>query len=88
MDLNEASGRHTAVYLAGVRARAVAIGMVQLIKELSGAGALDNAAIDRIRDAVADEMTVVRPVGQPADEFRQGVKDRLDRLALGRGRAT
>ena len=76
----DATKRHSAIYLAGFRSRAVAIGMVQLIKELSASGALDSSAVDRIKDAVADELTVARPLGQAADEFREDVKAKLDRL--------
>lgn len=77
MNQVDATMRHSDVYLAGFRALAVAVGRAQLIKELRQSGESDSTANDRIRDALADELTVARPVRQPADELREGVKPDL-----------
>lgn len=80
MSTSDAERRHTDIYLAGFRARAAAVGLTQLIVELRQSGALGDDAVDRIRDAVADELTVSRPIGMPADQFRHDIQSRLDRL--------
>lgn len=67
----------------GLRAQATAVGLVQLCVELRRANVLDGGAIERVKDAIADEVMVAapRPVSTPA--YRQDIKARLDRLFAG-----
>lgn len=67
----------------GLRAQATAVGLVQLCNELRRAGVLEDAAIDRIKNAIADEIVVcaARPVA--SRDYRREVCDRLDHIFAG-----
>jgi hypothetical protein len=52
---------HSELNLLGFRSRAAVVGLLQLTKELRQAGLLDDAAISRVRDAVVDELALMRP---------------------------
>lgn len=81
MSLNEeAERRHSDVNLAGFRAHASAIGLLQLLKELQIAGVLSKAAVERIRDAIVDELLLSRPIRSDAEEFRDRLQSRFARL--------
>lgn len=80
MNADEAKRRHRDVFLAGFRSHLTATGLLQLIKELQATGALDQGAVDRIKDAVVSEATVNRPPGMALDEVRKSMQTRLDRL--------
>ncbi|MET4664168.1 hypothetical protein [Sphingomonas sp. PvP056] len=64
----------------GLRAQATAVGLVQLCHELKRANVLDEAAIDRIKDAIADEVSVTAPRSLAAKGYRGEIRTRLDRL--------
>lgn len=64
----------------GLRAQATAVGLVQLCRELERANVLDEAAVGRIKDAIADELAVTVPRPLASAGYRQEVRDRLDRL--------
>ena len=67
----------------GLRAQATAAGLVQLCAELRRESILDDAAIDRIKDAIADEIAVNAPRTVYKNDYRRGVRSRLDRLFAG-----
>lgn len=67
----------------GLRAQATAVGLIQLCVELRRANVLDEAAIERIKDAIADEVSVAAPRTTASKSFRQDIKGRLDMLFAG-----
>ncbi|WP_277969187.1 hypothetical protein [Sphingomonas echinoides] len=64
----------------GLRAQATAVGLVQLCHELKRANVLDDTALDRIKDAIADEVSVTAPRSLAAKGYRGEIRGRLDRL--------
>ncbi|WP_238474134.1 hypothetical protein [Altericroceibacterium spongiae] len=79
----EKSNQHYELKDVGLRAQATAAGLVQLCKELHGAGVLDEAALDRIKASIADEIALTCPRSIRRDKFRNDVCDRLDSLFSG-----
>ena len=75
---------HFALVNVGLRAQATAAGFVQLCKELRQSGALDDPAIDRIKTAIAEEVSLTCPRSVPRTQFRTDVQRRLDALFAGR----
>lgn len=71
---------HFELVNVGLRAQATAAGFVQLCKELHQSGALDDAAIERIKTTVADEVALTCPRSIPRTEFRSDIRRRLDEL--------
>ena len=71
---------HTTVDLVGLRAQATAVGLVQLCSELLRAKVLDNAAITRIKDAIADDILVSYKPSRGRAEFEASLHRRLDSL--------
>lgn len=67
----------------GLRAQATAAGLVQLCVELRCANVIDDSAIERIKEAIADEVLVAAPRVTASPGFRREVKDRLDKLFAG-----
>lgn len=67
----------------GLRAQATAAGLVQLCRELTAAGVLDQAAVDRVKHAIADEIALTAPRPIPRASFREEVCERLDALFAG-----
>jgi hypothetical protein len=59
------------------------VGLVQLCHELQRTNVLDEPAIGRIKDAIADELAVTTPRPIASHEHRQDIKARLDRLFAG-----
>lgn len=74
---------HFDVMNVGLRAQATAVGFVQLCIELKAAKVLDEAALERIKDAIADEVSVAAPRRMSVQEHRHDIKARLDRLFVG-----
>jgi hypothetical protein len=66
-----------------LRAQATAVGVVQICIELQRANVLDQAAIERIKDAIADEVSLNAPRSIGIHEYRSEIKARLDRLFTG-----
>ena len=66
-----------------LRAQATAVGLVQLCIELRRANVLDEPALERIKDAIADEVSVAAPRATSSKTYRSDVKSRLDRLFAG-----
>ncbi|WP_420143671.1 hypothetical protein [Sphingobium sp.] len=67
----------------GLRAQATAVGLLQLCRELRSAGVLDDAAIDRIKGAIACDIEVSAPRSVASPEYRREVRTRLDKLFAG-----
>lgn len=67
----------------GLRAQATAVGLVQLCIELRRANVLDEAATERIKDAIADQVSVAAPRGAAGRGYREDIRARLDRLFAG-----
>ncbi|MDF0487155.1 hypothetical protein PX554_03345 [Sphingomonas sp. H39-1-10] len=66
-----------------LRAQATAVGLVQLCIELRRANVLGEAALERIKDAIADEVAVAAPRVTASRTYRNDVRNRLDRLFAG-----
>ncbi|WP_022686389.1 hypothetical protein [Sphingomonas phyllosphaerae] len=73
---------HFDVVNVGLRAQATAVGLVRLCVELRDAGVLHETALTRIKDAIADEVSVAGP-RRNAQEYRLEVRERLDQLFAG-----
>lgn len=67
----------------GLRAQATATGFLQLCKELRSAGVLDDDAVDRVKSAIAEELTLNAPRSANLVDYRREVRERLDRLFAG-----
>ena len=74
---------HDLIDLVGMRAQGTTVGLIQLSIELKRAGVLDQAAVDRIKDAIAREICLSRPKSVPQERFRANLQSRLDRLFAG-----
>ena len=74
---------HFDLTTVGLRAQATAVGLVQLCQELRRANVLDEPAIGRIKDAIADEVAVAAPRGVASREYRGEIRSRLDRIFEG-----
>lgn len=74
---------HFEVTNVGLRAHATAVGLVQLCIELQRAKVLDDAAMERIKGVIADEVSVAAPRAVSCQSYRNDVKTRLDRLFAG-----
>ncbi len=87
MDETEEIRLHETVSFLGLRAQATAIGLLQLSAELVRAGVLDKAAVDRIKDAIAKDISLQRPRSSSRDEYMAQVRQRLDNLFDGKEKA-
>lgn len=67
----------------GLRAQATAVGLVQLCIELRRANVLDEPAIDRIKGAVADQISLNAPRSIASQDYRRDIETRLDQLFAG-----
>ena len=83
MGYSEEQRLHDAVSFVGLRAQATAVGLLQLSNELRRAGVIDENAVDRIKDAIARDISLSCPRSQPKREFLTGIRQRLDRLFAG-----
>lgn len=79
-DREKAKKLHDTISFVGLRAQATAIGLVQLTAELRRAGVLDEAAIERIKAAIANDINVSRSSARSRGTFEAMVKRRLDIL--------
>jgi hypothetical protein len=87
MDESEELKLHETVSFVGLRAQATAVGLLQLSAELVRAGVLDKAAVDRIKDAIAKDISLSRPRSISRDEYMGLVRERLDGLFAGKDSA-
>ncbi len=67
----------------GLRAQSTAAGLVQLCRELQGAGVIDEEAMARIKRAIADSIVVTAPRSVKKEVFRSEICDRLDAIFSG-----
>lgn len=81
MDQKDERRLHDAMDFIGMRALTTAAGMIQLCNELHRAGALDEDAVGRIKDAMAREIALCRRGGFE-QEF-QLARQRLDAIFAG-----
>ena len=81
MDRHEEARRlNSTVGLVGLRAQATAVGLVQLCSELRDAGVLNDAAIGRIKSAIADQIIVSYKPSRGREDFETSIHRRLDQL--------
>jgi hypothetical protein len=74
---------HDSIELVGMRAQATTVGLIQLAIELQRANVLDQAAIERIKQAIAKEISLNRPKSVSVENFDEHLHQRLDRLFSG-----
>lgn len=74
---------HYDIMNVGLRAQATAVGFVQLCIELREADVLSDGALERVKDAIADELSVAPPRRIAMRDHRNEIKARLDRLFRG-----
>tara|TARA_B100000378_G_scaffold205182_1_gene168486 strand:+ start:433 stop:762 length:330 start_codon:yes stop_codon:yes gene_type:complete len=86
MGLDKQKKLHFDLTNVGLRAQATAAGLLQLCLELRSAGVLDEAAVDRIKDAIACDIEVSAPRSIACPEYRRDVRDRLDNLFSGQAK--
>jgi|SRR3546814_885912 hypothetical protein len=67
----------------GLRAQATAAGLVRLCIELRDADILTEDALERIKSAIADDVSLTAPRGISARDYRHEIKGRLDLLFTG-----
>jgi hypothetical protein len=77
---------HDTIELVGMRQQATTVGLVQLAIELRQAGVLEEAAVERIKCAIANEICLSRPKSIPRDHYQDNLRARLDRLFAGEER--
>ena len=82
MDVREDRRLHDAMDFIGLRALATAAGLIQMCTELRRAGVFDEAAVDRIKEAMAREIALSRR-GTFEAEFNTA-KQRLDAVFEGK----
>lgn len=82
-DLDRQKKLHFDITNVGLRAQATAAGMLQLCQELRRVGILDEAAIERIKGAIACSIEVSTPRSVASREYRRDIRTRLDRLFAG-----
>jgi hypothetical protein len=83
LSCEEQKKRHYDVMNVGLRAQATAVGFVQLCIELRNADVIGDAALERIKDAIADELSIAPPRRIASRDHRTEIKMRLDRLFKG-----
>ena len=83
MDHAEVRKLHHEVDFVGLRAQATSVGFIQLCSELCRAGVLDEAALDRIKEAIARELELLMRdrdlLGQRRDLVLEGGRERVGR---------
>lgn len=67
----------------GLRAQATAAGLVRLCIELRDANVLTQDALERIKETIADDVSLAAPRGIPARDYRREIESRLDLLFAG-----
>jgi hypothetical protein len=83
MDERDEARLHDSVNLVGLRAHATAVGFLTLTTELVRAGVLEQAAVDRIKDAIVKELSLSRSRSASKEEFERSTRERLDALFAG-----
>ena len=83
MEQDEERKLHEGIGFLGIRAQATMVGFVKLADELVRAGVIDQAALDRIKDAIVKELSLTRPPASPREDFERNTRRRLDALFAG-----
>lgn len=73
---------HDDIGILGLRAQATVVGLLQLCAELAQAHLLDDAAVERIKVAIAKDLALSRPPSMSASDFEAWVHARLDGLFI------
>ncbi|MFN7025658.1 MAG: hypothetical protein ACK4QP_14310 [Pseudorhizobium sp.] len=71
---------HDTLDYIGLRAHATTAGLLQLCTELVRAGAIDHAAVERIKSAIHSEIMLTQGRRRDRDEFSGMLKERLDAI--------
>ena len=71
---------HGTLEFIGLRAQATTVGLLQLCAELARLGVIDDAALERIKDAIFREIAVNQPRGYNRDEFEKTLRLRLNAI--------
>ena len=74
---------HFALEFLGMRAQATAMGLVQLCTELRRAGVIDQGAVDRVKEAIAEEIAEHAPRTVAKQQYLTDIRGRLDRIFAG-----
>ena len=74
---------HQMVSFIGMRAQATAVGLIRLCTELSRAEVLHETALERIKDAIAEEIACHCPPSTAKKVYKAEVRQKLDRLFAG-----
>ncbi|MDF7773840.1 hypothetical protein P1X14_01150 [Sphingomonas sp. AOB5] len=83
MDHNEreqALRLHESLEYIGLRAQATMVGLSQLCTELVAANVLSDDAVERIKLAIVQDITVSRPRVRNHEEFEAALKNRIDTI--------
>ena len=83
MDTREGKKLHDEIGFVGLRAQATAVGLLQLSIELRRVGVLDDGALERIKEAVANDLLLATPSHMSREAHKASIKQRLDRLFAG-----
>ena len=81
--LDDRKKLHYEIDNIGLRAQATAVALVQICIELRRASVLDAAAMDRIKEAIADEVSLSAPRSIRFPDYRAEIKARLDLIFAG-----
>lgn len=84
MEASDTRKLRESIDIVGIRMQATAVGMIQTAIELRRAGVLDEAAIDRIKDAMLGDIMLSKPPSADPVEYRCSLRKRLDALFAGR----
>ena len=74
---------HLALEFLGMRAQATAMGLVQLCTELRRVGVIDQAALDRVKESIAEEIAEHAPRTVAKQQYLTDIRGRLDRIFAG-----
>lgn len=84
MDERDEHRLHETIGFVGLRAQATAVGLLQLSAELVRAGVLDEAAVTRIKEAIAKDIALSRPRSATKEDYERSIRERLDGLFGGK----
>jgi hypothetical protein len=79
-DRQQARHLHEDLDFIGLRAQATAVGLLQLSAELVKAGVLGKDAIQRVKDAILQDLCVSNPRAHQRGEFEHTLRKRLDAI--------
>lgn len=77
---NETRQLHDTLDFIGLRAHATTAGLLQLCSELVRAGAIDMAAVERIKAAIHSELMLTQGRRHDRAKFSATLKERLDAI--------